>query len=95
MWQRKILYQGNSCGIFQYDAFLLAMIKHQRLPLDNTPLYRMDIFVIEPNVSLFYTARKRLVPRGLDLWTVTVALSGYAVEEVEKNLVALISEQKS
>jgi hypothetical protein len=51
--------------------------------------------MVEPNSTLIYTASKRLVPRSLDLWTVTVALSGYAVEEVGKNLTALISEQKS
>ena len=95
MWQQKILYQGNSDGVFRYDAFQLFMQdKGLRIPYQDTPVYKKDLYVIEPATTLTYTARKRMVPRGLDLWYMTVALSGYGVEEVEKSLSALISEQK-
>jgi len=95
MWQQKILYQGNSDGVFRYDAFQLFMQdKGLQIPYLDTPVYRKELFVIEPATTLTYSARKRMVPRGLDLWHATITLSGYGIEDVEKNLRDLISEQK-
>ena len=95
MLQHKILYQGNASGLFRYDAFLLFMEgKGLRIPYCDTPVYRKELYIIEPATTLSYTARKRMVPRNLDLWHVTITLSGYGIEEVEKSLCSLFSEQK-
>ena len=95
MLQQKILYQGNASGLFRYDAFLLFMEgKGLRIPYCDTPVYRKELYIIEPATTISYEARKRMVPRNLDLWSVTVTLSGYGVEEVEKNLETLSSKQK-
>jgi len=95
MLQQKILYEGNASGLFKYDAFLLFMEgKGLRIPYRDEPLYRKDLYVIEPATTLSYAARKRMVPRNLDIWYVTITLSGYGVEEVEKNLGTFISKQK-
>lgn len=96
MRQQKILYEGNSDGIFRYDAFQLFMQdKGLCIHYRDMPVYKNDIYVVEPATTLIYKARKRIVPRDLDLWHVKVTLSGYGVEEVESNLSKLISEQKS
>ncbi|HLD79431.1 MAG TPA: hypothetical protein VJA18_02630 [Candidatus Nanoarchaeia archaeon] len=96
MWQQKIIYQGNASGIFRYEAFLSFMEgKALRIQYRNKPIYRKELYIVEPATTLTYTARKRMVPRNLDLWHVTITLSGYGVDEVEKNLATLISEQKS
>ena len=95
MLQQKILYEGNSDGIFRYDAFQLFMQgRGLRIPYCDTPVYRKELYIIEPATTLSYTARKRMVPRNLDLWHVTITLSGYGIEEVEKSLCSLFSEQK-
>ncbi|MBI2125637.1 hypothetical protein HYV87_04945 [Candidatus Woesearchaeota archaeon] len=87
MWQQKILYEGNASGIFRYDAFQLFMEgKGLRIPYRDTPIYKEELFVIEPATTLTYTARKRMIPRDLDVWHVVVKLSGYGVGEVERNL---------
>ncbi len=87
MWEQKVLYTGNSSGLLDYDAFLQFMKgKGLHIPYRNNPLFRKEIYVIEPATTLIYTARKRMVPKGLDLWAVTVTLSGYGVSEVEKIL---------
>lgn len=95
MLERKILYEGNSSGVFKYDTFQMFMKdKGIRIPYRNLLVYRKDIYFIEPATTLIYKARKRIVPRSLDLWHVTVTLSGHGIEEVERNLLARISEQK-
>lgn len=95
MWQQKILYQGNASETLKYETFLLSMEgKGIRIMYRDIPVYKKDLYIIEPATTLTYTARKRMVPRGLDLWHATVALSGYGVEEVEKYLHDLVSEQK-
>ena len=95
MWQQKIIYKGNASGLVSYGAFQLFMEgKGLRIVYRETPVYKKDLYVIEPATTLTYTARKRIVPRDLDLWSVTLTLSGYGVGDVEKNLRDLISEQK-
>lgn len=91
----KKIYEGNSEGIFVSDIFQQIM-KEQGLRVFylDLPVYKKDIYILEPATTLVYAARKRIVPRGLDLWHITVTLSGYGVEEVEKNLQRIISEQK-
>lgn len=96
MWQQKIIYEGNSDGIFTYDAFQQLMKdRGLRIPYEDLPAYKKVIYVLEPATVLVYAAKKRIVPRGLDLWHTVITLSGYGVEEVEKNLQEIISEQKS
>ena len=96
MLDQKLLYEGDSSGIFRYDAFQLFMKdKGLRIPYRDLPVYKKDIYIIEPATTLIYKARKRIIPRGLDLWHVMVTLSGYVVEEVGENLTTLISKQKS
>ena len=87
MWQQTIFYQGNSSGLFQYDAFVGFMKgKGLHLPYENTPLRKTEQYVIEPATTLTYRTWKRVVPRGMDLWEVRVTLSGYGVAEVEEKL---------
>lgn len=87
MVEQAILYQGCSSGIFEYEAFVQFMEgRGPRIPMENDSLRRMEIYVLEPATTLIYTARKRIIPRGPDLWSVTVSLSGYGVEEVEKRI---------
>lgn len=87
MWEQKVLYDENSFGSLDYGAFLRFMKgKGLRIPYRNNTLCRKEIYVIEPATTLIYTARKRIVPKGLDLWSVTVTLSGYGVSEIERIL---------
>lgn len=87
MWEQKVLYAGNSYGLLDYDEFLQFMKgKGLRIPYRNNPLCRKEIYVVEPATTLIYTARKRMIPKGLDLWAVTVTLSGYGVSQVERIL---------
>lgn len=82
--------------MFRYDTFQVFMKdKGIRIPYRDLPVYRKDIYVVESATTIIYKARKRIVPRGLDLWHVTVTLSGHKIEEAEENLKTFISEQKS
>lgn len=88
MFEQAILYRGCSSGIFEYQTFVQFMEgKGQKISLENDSLYRMEIYVLEPATTLIYSARKRIVPRELDLWSVTISLSGYGVETVKKRLI--------
>jgi len=82
---RKILYQGDSSGLFQYDAFIQFMDnKGRRITYENEPLQRMDLYETGPATVLIYLARKRIIPRGMDLWGVTVSVHGSDIEGMEK-----------
>lgn len=95
MVEQSILYQGCSSGIYEYGTFVQFMHgRGQRISVENDSLYRMEMYVLEPATTLLYSARKRIVPRGLDLWSVTVSLSGYGVETVEKMILESIFKQK-
>jgi len=96
MWQQKVLYDGNASEECKYDPFRRFMEgKGLRIGYRNTSVCKKDLYIIGPATTLTYTTRRRMVPRDLDLWHVTITISGYAVEEVEKDLQKLISEQKS
>ncbi|MEK6900222.1 MAG: hypothetical protein AABX05_03800 [Nanoarchaeota archaeon] len=87
MLERKLFYDGNSEGFIRYhDLLELMKGKGQRIPMRCTSVYRKEIYVIEPATTMIYKARKRIVPKGLDLWHVKVELSGYRVVEVEEKL---------
>ncbi len=87
MIEQLILYQGCSSGLFEYETFVQFMEgRGQRIPMENDSLQRMEIYVLEPATTLIYRARKRIVPRGLDLWSVAVSISGYGVGDVERRI---------
>lgn len=95
MWQQKIIYEGNSSGLFCYGTFVQFMHKKgQHLASEITPLRKTEIYILQPATTLMYQTWKRVIPRGMDIWDVRVILFGYGIEEVEKNLQDLISEQK-
>ncbi|MEK6809726.1 MAG: hypothetical protein AABY40_03560 [Nanoarchaeota archaeon] len=95
MWQQKILYRGNASETVKPHNFQLLMEgKGVRIAYLDSKVCKEDLYIIEPATTLKYTARRRMVPCGLDLWHITVTLSGYHIYEVEKSLETLVFEQK-
>ena len=94
MWQQKVIYEGNSSGLFQYEAFVGFMKgKGLHIPYEDTPLRKTELYVIEPATTLTYRTWKRVIPRGMDLWDVKITLSGYGVGEVEEKLNAFFTPE--
>ena len=96
MQQPKIFYQGNSSGVFSYETFQDFMKnKGLRIPYQDFAVYKKDIYIVEPSTTIIYEARKRIVPRNLDLWHVTITLWGHGREEVESKLLQALEEYSS
>lgn len=92
MWQQKMLYEGDSSGLFRYETFVQFMrVKGQHLASESMSLRKTEIYVLEPATTLIYQTWKRVIPRGIDMWDARVTLSGYGVDEVEGKLKSLFT----
>ena len=92
MWQQKILYQGKASGLFEHEHFLAYMAgKGHHIPQENTPLRKMEMYVLEANSRLIYESWKRVVPRGLGLTEARITLMGYDLEKAEEKLGSLFT----
>lgn len=78
MYERKTFYKGNS-EVMPIDELIKRC--DGSLAISSSALESVDLFLID-NVTIQYEARKRLIPRGLNLWSVKVSLKGKDQEEV-------------
>ena len=79
--------------MFRYDTFVQFMEgKGRRVTYEHSPLQRMDLYETGPATVLMYFVRKRITPRGMDLWNVTVSVHGSDVEGVEKLIAEAMQE---